>query len=137
MNILCRDSRDYHDHPRISESRVARNVVDDVDQRLFLFIRCAMVRAQKTEVVSTICHFVDIQRWNNWRATKLKRDDTGWEAIGSDLSSERMMIGKREGWTTRALKANEIGILLTIDTAIVLGAEPLPLFIFKHSIYFH
>lgn len=96
---------------------------------------CALCGRRKQRMrVSTVRHIVDIQRWNNWQVTKSKRNDTGWEAIGSDLSSERMTIGKREGWTIRALKANEIGILLTIDTAIVLGAEPLPLYIFKYSI---
>lgn len=47
-------------------------------------------------------------------------------AIGSDLSSGRTTIGKRGGRLLRALKANKAGVLLTVDTAIVLDAKPLP-----------
>jgi len=54
---------------------------------------------------------------------KSKRETVeGWEAIGLDLNSEQMTIGKRE--LLRTLKANKF-VLLTIDTAIVLGVVPL------------
>jgi len=60
---------------------------------------------------------------NNWQVAKSKRETVeGWEAIGLDLNSEQMTIGKRE--LLRTLKANKF-VLLTIDTAIVLGVVPL------------